>query len=177
MGIVKHTWVRRALVGALVVGLAALAVACGGSSESSTTTSSAPPATAPASTTGTSALTGEAATIAANWVKFFDGSVAPQAKIGLLESGRQYQKELETNAASPFAQSSTATVTAVTITSPTEATVKYTVLVGGQPALPDQTGKAIKQDGVWKVGAQSFLALLALQKGSATSTPASTPTT
>ena len=47
-------------------------------------------------------------------------------------------------------------VSAVTITSPTTADVTYTILVGGTPALPNQPGKAVLQDDVWKVSAESF---------------------
>jgi hypothetical protein len=110
-------------------------------------------------------FTGEEATIAENWAAFFDGTRPVEEKPGLLENGDQYADELQANAASPFAQTSSAAVTAVTITSPTEATVTYSILIAGQPALPDQAGRAVKQDGVWKVGEQSFLALLALQGG------------
>jgi hypothetical protein len=174
MWTMKHPRAQHALLGVFVAGLALFAFACGGSSDSGTTTSSsALSTTASSSTTAQSSSTttykpstAEEATIMANWVKFFDGSVAPQDKIGLLENGQQYEKQLEANAASPLAKSSTASVSSVTVTSPTAATVKYSILIGGQPALPDQTGQAVLQDGVWKVGAQSFLALLALQGGS-----------
>ncbi|MCL4368474.1 MAG: hypothetical protein M1337_04840 [Actinobacteria bacterium] len=178
MGIVTRIRINHALLGALVAGLTFLTVACGGSSGSGTTTSSGvPPTTAPAATTtsaapttGSSVLAGEQATIAANWVKFFDGTVAAQDKIGLLENGQQYTKELDANAASPLAKLSTATVSAVTITSPTTATVTYSILVSSQPALPDQTGQAVKQNGAWTVSAKTFLDLLALQAGSASTT-------
>jgi hypothetical protein len=183
MRIVNHIHPSRALLGACVVALSVLAVACG-SSTTTTTSPTVPPTTAAAqttttapvtptsagSTTGSSTLTGDEATIAANYVKFFDGTGAAADKVGLLENGAQYTKELDANAASPLAKLSTATVSAVTITSPTTATVTYTILVSGQPALPDQTGQAVKQNGVWKVSAKSFLDLLALQAGSASTT-------
>ncbi len=186
MWIVKHTRAQSALLGVFLAGLAVLAVACGGSSSTSTS-SSAPPTTAASPTTTAASSTttagssttaykpssAEEATIMTNWVKFFDGTVPAQDKTGLLENGQQYQKQLEANAASPLAKSSAASVSSVSITSPTTATVTYSILIGGQPALPDQTGQAVLQDGTWKVGAQSFLALLALQGGS----PISTSTT
>ena len=170
-----------ALLGLCIVGLLVLAAGCGGSSSTTTTS---PPTTAAAPTTTTSLQTttsaggttssgtfsGEEATIAANWVKFFDGTVPAQGKVGLLENGQQYAKELDANAASPFAKLSTATVSSVTITSPTTATVTYSILVSGQPALADQTGQAVKQNGVWTVSAKSFLDLLALQQAGSAST-------
>jgi len=180
MWIMKRSRARFALLGALIVALTVLVAACGGSSATTTsataasTTSNAPTTTSGGSATtgaGSSStsvvLTGEAATIAANYVTFFDGTKPVADKAGLLENGQQYTKELETQAASPLGKMASVSVTAVTITSPTTADVTYSILVGGTPALPNQAGKAVLQDGVWKVSADSFLALLALQAGSA----------
>jgi len=183
----KRARVRLALLGALIVTLTVLVAACGGSTETTSistttgpTTSTAPPTTSavstttsPESSTSSVSLSGDEATIAANYVKFFDGSQPVADKIELLENGQQYTKELEAQAASPLGQAATAAVSSVTVTSDTTATVTYSILLSGQVALPDQTGEAILQDGVWKVSAQSFLALLALQQGAAT--PSSQP--
>jgi hypothetical protein len=182
MSIMKRTGVCYAFVGLLILGLALLLAACGGSSTTTTTlaptTSTAPPPTSGASTTtsaasssSTAALSGDEATIAANFVKFFDGTLPVADKVGLLENGDQYTAELEAQAASPLAKAATVSVSAVTITSPTTADVTYSILVGGVPALPNQPGKAILQDGVWKVSADTFLALLALQGATPTSAP------
>jgi hypothetical protein len=171
MWIMKSARVRIALLGLLIVVLAVLMTACGGSSTSTT----APPATSGPSTTSAASpttgvkatvnLTGDAATIAANFVTFFDGTKPVADKAGLLENGQQYTKELEAQAASPMGKMASVVVDAVTVTSATAADVTYTILVGGTPALPNQAGKAVLQDGVWKVSADSFLALLALQAG------------
>jgi hypothetical protein len=64
---------------------------------------------------------------------------------------------------SSLASSASATVSSVTVTSPTQAKVIYSVLVGGTPALKDQPGVAVLQSGIWKVGDQSFCALLTLE--------------
>jgi hypothetical protein len=171
MWIMKPARVRVMLLAALIVVLAVLMTACGGSSTSTTaapTTSTAPPTTSGASTTTSASaavFTGDAATIAANFVKFFDGTQPAADKVALLENGQQYTKELEAQAASPMGKMASVAVSAVTVTSQTTADVKYTILVGGTPALPNQPGKAVLQDGVWKVSAESFLALLALQAG------------
>jgi hypothetical protein len=167
----------------LLLGLLLALAGCGGDEE--TTTSAAPTTAAPtttaamppaptdssapdggATTTGASVtLSGEEADIAANWTKFFDGSLPVTDKAALLEDGDQYTEELETQAASPLAQAATAAVSAVTITSPTTAQVTYSLLLSGQMALPDQKGQAVKQGEVWKVSAETFLALAALQGG------------
>ena len=66
-------------------------------------------------------------------------------------------------AASPLAKSAKATVSNVEVTSPDKATVTYSVSIGGQPALTNQTGTAVLVDGQWKVGDASFCQLLSLQ--------------
>ena len=59
----------------------------------------------------------------------------------------------------------------MTITSPTTATVKYSIVEGGQVAVPNQTGQAVLQGGVWKVSAPSFQALLKLEQGQSSGSP------
>jgi len=49
------------------------------------------------------------------------------------------------------------------VESATQAKVTYSILVGGAAALKNQPGVAVKQGGVWKVGDQSFCALLTLE--------------
>jgi hypothetical protein len=58
-------------------------------------------------------------------------------------------------------------VLSVSLTSKTQAKVRYTITLGGQPALSNQTGVAVLQGGTWKVGDQSFCALLALEQAKA----------
>lgn len=172
MGIVKCNRARYALLVLLIVALTVVIAACGGSSEttSTSTTAAASTTSSVASSSTSVVLSGDEATIAANYATFFDGTKPVADKVGLIENGQQYSKELETQAASPMGKIASVKVSAVTITSPTTADVTYTILVGGTPALPNQPGKAVLQDGVWKVSADSFLALLALQAGSAPTT-------
>lgn len=160
MRLMKRARVRFVLLGVLVVTLIVMGAGCGGSSTNTTVVPapSIPSLPAPAN----------ADTIAANYVTFFDGTQPVANKIGLLENGQQYAQQLEAQAASPLGKTVSITISSVTITSSTTAAVKFSILVSGKPAFPDQTGKAILQDGVWKVGADTFLALLALEQGSTT---------
>ena len=160
MRAMKRTRVRLVLLGVFVVTLIVMGAGCGGSSTNTTAAPrpSIPSLPAPAN----------ADTIAANYVTFLDGTQPVANKIGLLENGQQYAQQLETQAASPLGKTVSITLSSVTITSSTTAAVKFSILVSGKPAFPDQTGKAILQDGVWKVGADTFLALLALERGSTT---------
>lgn len=168
MWVMKRARVRLALLGVLVVALTGLVAACGGSTEATSTSTTAASTTSSESSTSSVSLSGDESRIATNYVKFFDGTQPVADKIGLLENGTQYTKELEAQGASPLTKMASVSVSSVTITSPTTAEVKYSILVGGQPALPDQIGEAVLQDGVWKVGIDSFMALLALQQGSTT---------
>ena len=58
--------------------------------------------------------------------------------------------------------------TKVTVTSPTQATVGYNIVLAGQTALGGQSGTAVLQDGTWKVGLASFCGLLTLEAGGKT---------
>jgi hypothetical protein len=60
------------------------------------------------------------------------------------------------------ATGSTATVSSVKITSPSQATVDYEVLLLGTPLLKKQVGTAVYIDGVWKVAITSFCGLVKL---------------
>jgi hypothetical protein len=62
-----------------------------------------------------------------------------------------------------MAESVTAKVSKVTLKSASTATVVYSLDLGGKPALVNQQGEAILQGGTWKVGVQSFCALLAME--------------
>src|SRR5579875_3766087 len=64
---------------------------------------------------------------------------------------------------SPLAAHTSAQVSEVSLTSPTTATVTYTILLAGKPALKNVKGTAVKTDGKWQVGDQSFCQLLKLQ--------------
>ena len=54
--------------------------------------------------------------------------------------------------------------------SPPQAAVTYTILLDGQPpALTNQPGMAVYQDGTWKVGLASFCGLLSVENSGNTS--------
>ena len=163
MSVMTRAGARLLLFGALTVALTTLGAACGGS-----TPSMSPSTTLGPTTSVSLPAPAGADTIAANYVRFFDGTQPVAAKIGLLENGQQYANELEAQAASPLEKTVSISISSVTVTTPTMAEVKFSILLAGKPAFPDQTGKAIVQDGIWKVAAETFQALLALQQGSTT---------
>jgi len=151
----SHLLARR-IISAPAFSLAVLAMlaACGSSGTSSV---SPPPSThPPASAT---------ALITANWEAFFSGKTAAAKKITLLQNGQAFATIINAQSGSSMASSASAKVTKVTVTSTTQATVAYNILLGTTPALTNQSGLAVYQNGTWKVGDISFCALLALENG------------
>jgi len=130
------------------------------------------PASTPATTPATSsspAPSSAQAQIEANWAAFFLSSTPISRRVALLQNGSQFQKVIQTQAGSALASSATAKVAKVTVESPTQAKVIYSIFVSGSPALANQTGVAVYQNGVWKVGDASFCGLLTVENNGKTS--------
>jgi len=143
--------------------------ATGSSSPSSSAPSSAPTSAAPSSGAPSSAepTAGSAATaaITTNWEAFFSGSTTATQKIALVQNGQLFATIINNQAGSSLSKSVTAKVLSVTLKSGTAATVTYNLLLGSTPALSNQAGAAVYENGVWKVGDVSFCALLTLENG------------
>lgn len=103
--------------------------------------------------------------ITQNWEKFFDAKTDTDTRVGLLQDGEQFRDALAAQGKSTFASSASAKVKTVDVTGPKRASVGYDILLGGQPALTDQHGTAVKESGTWKVSAMSFCGLLKLIPG------------
>ena len=116
------------------------------------------------STLMSTSTTATQAKIKADWVAFFSGTTPAKHKIALLQNGQSFAAIIKAQASNSMSQSSAAKVLSVSVTSKTQAKVRYTITLGGQPALSNQTGVAVLQGGTWKVGDQSFCALLALEQ-------------
>jgi hypothetical protein len=148
--------------------------ACGGSSGGSTSpssaaaSSSAPASSAAPSSSAPASSAAAASTIAANWTAFFNAKTPVAQRANLLEDGQDFAAIIKAQATSPLASAATAKVTKVTVTSPTQATVVYNIVVAGQSALSNQSGTAVLQGGTWKVGLTSFCGLLSLEAGGKT---------
>jgi hypothetical protein len=165
-----HRQARRVLVApALGLVLAAAITACSSSSSSSSSSpaaspsapaSSATPASSPAGTGSSSAAT---ATIKANWEKFFSGKTPTSERVSLLQNGQAFASTISSMSA--LGSSASAKVSAVKVTSASQATVTYTVYLGNTAALPNAKGEAILENGTWKVSDASFCQLLTLQNG------------
>ena len=159
------------LAPALAVALALAVAACSSSSSpsgSSAPAASAPASSAPASSAPASSLNtaAAAAEITANWEKFFNASTPTSERAALLQNGSAFAGAI--GSLSHLVSGLGAKVTAVTVTSPTTATVTYNLTAGGSTLLSGQTGTAVYEDGVWKVSDTSLCGLLKLVPGGST---------
>jgi hypothetical protein len=152
---------RVILAPVLGLALAAAVVACSSSGSSSTSSSLSSPAT---SATSSAPATGNAAAqITANWEKFFSASTPTSQRVTLLQNGTAFATAIAS--LSHLVSGLGATVTSVTVNSPTSATVTYNLTAGGSSLLSHQTGTAVYENGVWKVGDASLCGLLKLAPG------------
>ena len=160
----RRAWAALAAAGCLIL------AACGGSSPSAKPASPKPTVSATAAAEPVSGPAAVAA-ITANWKTVFNGKAPIPRRLALVQDGSQVAAFVQAQAKTSFGQAatgSTATVSAVTITSPSQATVHWDLLLLGTPLLKNQVGTAIYQDGIWKVAIASFcgLAYLEYPKGS-----------
>jgi len=158
----------------LTLALAVSACSSSGSSSSSSGASSGTPSSAPVSSapvssapaSSSSSSSGNSAAVAqitANWEKFFNSSTPNSERVTLLQNGSAFAGAI--SGLTSLVSGLGAKVTAVTLTSATTATVKYNLTAGGTSLLNNQTGTAVLDNGVWKVGDASLCALLKLVPG------------
>jgi ferric-dicitrate binding protein FerR (iron transport regulator) len=157
----RRTSRRTFLAPALCLALAAAITAC--SSNSSSTSAPATTATASGTPAASSSSGGSAATVATiktNWEAFFSSSTPNSKRVELLQNGQVFASAVNAFSASPLASAVSAKVTSVTVTSATQATVKYDLTAAGVSVASGASGVAVLEGGVWKVGDASFCGLL-----------------
>ncbi|NBE53073.1 hypothetical protein [Streptomyces boluensis] len=106
-----------------------------------------------------------------NWERFFDPKVSLDDKEALLENGSEMREVLNSFSHDERGNQVTANVSAVKFTSATEADVRYTLALNGNPALRDAAGVSVEQDGTWKVSVRTLCALVQLSSGDANPVP------
>ena len=162
---------RITLAPTLVLALALTVAACSSSSSTSasTSTSGAPAAStgssAAPSSPGTGSSSAAVAQITTNWEKFFNSSTPTAERVALLQNGSRFTSAINAFSKLPLANGIGAKVTAVTLNSATTATVTYNLTAAGTTLLSNQSGTAVYQDGVWKVGSPSLCGLFKLIPG------------
>jgi hypothetical protein len=168
----ENVWVITRLVSPILLACAA----CLGMAACSSSTSSSPPASSPSATpsatstsSASSAVSADEKAITANWTAFFDPKTSVAQRVKLLQDGSAFASVIQSQAGSALAGSASAQVTKVTVITTSEAAVTYNVLLAGTPALKNQAGTAVYEDGTWKVGDASFCGLLTLENAGKTS--------
>ncbi|HEY8828396.1 MAG TPA: hypothetical protein VIM17_11640 [Jatrophihabitantaceae bacterium] len=117
--------------------------------------------------TGTDVASGvndaAATAITTAYIRFFDSTVAQAQKLGLIQDGAEFSQAISQESTSEFTKSESVQVTKVGVNSANKATVIFTVVRDGSPALANQTGYAVLEDGRWKVAGATFCNVLATQ--------------
>lgn len=154
----------------MLLAFALLAAGCGSSHHSGAP--KAQPTTTTSSTTTAPSTSGDVAAIKADWTAFFAASTPMSRRITLLEDGSAFAAVIRTALSSPLAKGVSAQVSKVTVSSPTSATVVYSVIDDKVLVLRNQSGTSVLENGLWKVGVSSFCGLLRLEDtGSSSSLP------
>ena len=80
-----------------------------------------------------------------------------------LQHGEVFTPTLREQGNSPHGQQSSASVSSVRLVSTDVADVRFSITSNGITALTDVPGKAVREDGQWKVAATTFCQLLSLE--------------
>jgi hypothetical protein len=146
---------KLALTAALCLSLAACS-----SSSTSTAHTVKKPAGQP-----TAGAAGEAV-VKSTWIEFLNGAVPIGRRLKLLQNGQQFASFVhaqEKTSVGALVFQATGTVSAVSLQSALhQATVTYTILLGGKPLEKNIQGTAIYQNGQWLVSDGTFCGLLRL---------------
>jgi hypothetical protein len=152
---------RRVLLApAVALAVTAAVAACSSSASSSSSSASTIPVTSATNGGGAAGNVTAITEIKANWVKFFSSSTPNSERVALLQDGQAFAAAIKSFSASPLASAVSSTVDSVTLSSSTQAAVKYDLTAGGTSVASGQTGTAVLQDGTWKVGDDVFCGLL-----------------
>jgi hypothetical protein len=89
----------------------------------------------------------------------------------LLQNGSQFSSAISAFASSPLAAAVTSKVDSVTLTSSTQARVKYDLSAMGTTVASGASGTSVLQDGTWKVGDDVFCGLLTEAKSAGLTIP------
>lgn len=149
---------RGALCAGAAVAAAGLMVLAGCSSSGPAGASS----TGASRSSGTPADPATTKAIATAYASFFD----PRASIAVteryLQHGAELKSAVQAQSHNPQASGLSARVTKVTLLSPNSAAVRFDLLSGGKPLLPNTPGNAARENGQWKVAAKTFCDLVRL---------------
>jgi hypothetical protein len=160
--------IARAAGAALCLTMTCLTVtACSSGAAKAHTGSPRPPSSsAPAAqpSTGPAAQ----AAVTSMWQTFFNGAVPIPRRLGLLQNGQKFAPFVTSQAKTSLGAlvlAASAKVSSVTLNPPAQATVIYTILLGGKPIAKNQSGTAVYDGGRWQVADTTFCSLLHVAYG------------
>lgn len=154
----------RALSAPVALGFAVAIVLGGCASSGGAGGSSSAAATGAASSgTGAPADASTKAAVTTAYETFFDSRTTVARSQAVLQHGASFAKALADEAKSSYADKSSASVSSVTLTAADVADVKFTIKNNGSALLTDTPGKAVRENGAWKVAAATFCGLLELE--------------
>jgi glycosidase len=110
--------------------------------------------------------------IETNWGNFFKASTSLKNREAILQNGTAFAQPIQTEFNAFSTEDSAASISSIVFTTKTAANVVYTIDLGGQPVLKDQTGQALQIDNVWKVSDSTLCQLLSLAGTKTTACPA-----
>jgi len=102
------------------------------------------------------------------WQTFFNGAVPIPRRLGLLQNGQRFASFVhseEKTSLGTLVLSASATVSSVTLHPPGQASVIYTILLGGKPLAKNLSGTAVYTGGRWQVADTTFCSLLRVAYG------------
>ncbi len=166
MRLMRSGWARPQLIAGAAAAATITIAACGGGGTS--TPSASPGTRSPSASAMPSTGAAGQAAVKAAWLEFFNGRTSTARRVLLLENGPAFSSLIASQARQPTVAAVSAQVNSVSLVSPTEAKVTYTVLQAGSPVLANQSGVAVYQNGTWKVTTRSFCGLLTLETGGST---------
>jgi hypothetical protein len=120
----------------------------------------APTASAGAGSAGSGGSASAVSEITTSWNAFFSSSTPASKRVQLLQNGSEFASSIRAFASSPLAAAVTSKVDSVTLSSATQAKVKYDLSAAGTAVATRATGTSVLQDGTWKVGDDVFCGLL-----------------
>jgi hypothetical protein len=113
-----------------------------------------------AGSAGNSGSASAASKITTSWNAFFSSSTPESKCVQLLQNGSKFASSISAFASSPLAAAVTSKLESVTLSSATQAKVKYDLSAAGTKVANGATGTSVLQGGTWKVGDDVFCGLL-----------------
>ena len=111
---------------------------------------------------GSAVDAGTRAAITKAYETFFSSTSRLAQSEAALQHGAAFAAALKAEGESDYAKNSSAVVTAIKLAGPDVADVTFSIKQGSSVLLADGQGKAVRENGAWKVAAQTFCALLGL---------------